>query len=202
MKKKIVVATKNPGKVREMMNAFQNLPVELLPLSAFGDLPEAVEDGKTFAENAAIKARFYMRETGTACLADDSGLSVDALDGAPGVYSARFAGWHADDAANNEKLLAELRRLGLAESAAAYHCALAFCDTDGVIVTAHGTCPGVVRLTAKGSGGFGYDPYFYLDNGRSMAELSLAEKDAVSHRGAALREMAELLSFQFEGWEE
>ena len=200
--KRIVVATKNPGKVREMMNAFRELPVTLLPLSEFGPLPEAVEDGRTFAENAAIKARFYMRETGTACLADDSGLAVEALGGAPGVHSARFAGWHADDEANNEKLLSELRHLNLTESPAAYHCALALCDTDGVIVTAHGSCPGVVRLTAKGSGGFGYDPYFYLDSGRSMAELSLAEKDAVSHRGAALREMAELLAFQIKGWEE
>ena len=117
--KTIVVATKNAGKLREMMDAFRDLPVTLLPLSQFGDLPDAVEDGATFAENAAIKARFYMEATGVACLADDSGLEVDALAGAPGVYSARFAGVHGDDAANNEKLVAELTRMGCAASPAA-----------------------------------------------------------------------------------
>ena len=94
--KKIVIATKNKGKVREMMDAFAGLPVELISLAEFGNLPDAVEDGQTFAENALLKARFYAQQTGCACLADDSGLEVDALDGAPGVYSARFAGAAAD----------------------------------------------------------------------------------------------------------
>lgn len=188
--KTIVVATKNAGKLREMMEAFRDLPVTLVPLSQFGDLPDAVETGATFAENAAIKARFYRQATGVACLADDSGLEVEALAGAPGVYSARFAGGHGDDAANNEKLVAELRRLGRDDSPAAYRCALALADIDGHLLTAAGICGGTVRTTPRGTGGFGYDPYFYFPGGKTMAELTLAEKDAVSHRGAALREMA------------
>ena len=191
--KTIVVATKNAGKLREMMDAFRDLPVTLLPLSQFGDLPDAVEDGATFAENAAIKARFYMKATGVACLADDSGLEVDALSGAPGVYSARFAGVHGDDAANNAKLIAELTRVGREDSPAAYRCALALADTDGHLLTASGVCFGTVRLTARGTGGFGYDPYFYFSDDKTMAELTPREKDAVSHRGAALREMAQAL---------
>ena len=102
--KKIIVATKNQGKIKEMINAFKNLPVELHSLSEFGPLPDAVEDGTTFEENAIKKAKFYAQKTGYACLADDSGLTIDILDGAPGIYSARFAGYHADDLANNKKM--------------------------------------------------------------------------------------------------
>ncbi len=192
--KTIVIATKNKGKIREMTQAFEGLPVKLLPLSEFGNLPDAVEDGKTFKENAIIKARFYMEKTKTACLADDSGLEADALDGAPGVYSARFAGEHATDEANNEKLLAEIAKKGLSSSPAAYRCVLAFIDSDGMTLTAEGSCKGIIRLKARGSGGFGYDPYFYIEENKTMAELTLAEKDAVSHRGKALRAMAKQLS--------
>jgi XTP/dITP diphosphohydrolase len=192
--KKIVVATKNPGKIREMMHAFEGLAVELVPLSAFGDMPDAPENGMTFSDNAHSKAAFYMRRTHMACLADDSGLEVDALNGAPGVYSARFAGGHADDAANNEKLLAELARAGVASSRAAYRCVLTMVDTNGNTLMAAGSCPGEVRLESRGNGGFGYDPYFYIDDHRTMAELSLEEKDRLSHRGQALRKMAEQLA--------
>ena len=192
--KTIVIATKNKGKIREMTQAFEGLPVKLVPLSDFGDLPDAVEDGTTFAENAKIKARFYMKETNTACLADDSGLEAEALGGGPGVYSARFAGEHATDDANNEKLLAEIAKKGLASSPAAYRCVLAFVDTDGSTLTAEGSCAGVIRPEARGSGGFGYDPYFYIEENKTMAELTLPEKDAISHRGKALREMTKALS--------
>lgn len=192
--KTIVIATKNKGKIREMTQAFEGLPVKLVPLSDFGELPDAVEDGTTFEDNAKIKARFYMEETKTACLADDSGLEVEALGGAPGVHSARFAGGHASDEANNEKLLAEIARKGLNSSPAAYRCVLAFVDTNGATLTAEGSCNGVIRPKAKGSGGFGYDPYFYIEENKTMAELTLAEKDAISHRGKALREMAAQLS--------
>ena len=194
-RKKIVLATTNAGKVREMRDAFQALPVEIVPLSEFGDLPEAVEDGETFAENSRIKAAFYAKQTGCACLADDSGLSVDALDGAPGVHSARWSGTH-DDAANNRKLAAELSKLTPPESEAAYHCVLTFVDTDGTSLVAEGICGGIVRPKPHGSGGFGYDPYFYLPgrNGeQTMADLTLEEKQEISHRGAALRQMARLL---------
>lgn len=192
--KTIVIATKNKGKIREMEQAFRNLPIQLLPLSDFGNLPEAVEDGTTFAANAIIKAKFYMEKTGSACLADDSGIEVEILDGAPGVYSARFAGEHATDDANNEKLLVEIAKKGAPSSPATYRCVLAFVDTDGATLTAEGSCAGIIRPEARGNGGFGYDPFFYIDKNRTMAELTLVEKDAISHRGKALREMADQLA--------
>ena len=191
--KKVVIATKNEGKLREMKQALGHLPVEIVSLADFGALPDAVEDADTFLENARIKARFFMEQTGCACIADDSGLEVAALGGAPGVQSARFAGFHADDGTNNEKLLAELRNAGVTESDADYRCALVFMDTDGQELHADGRCDGVIRMTAKGSNGFGYDPYFYVAKDRTMAELSLEEKDRISHRGAALRRLVQLL---------
>ena len=188
-KTKILLATKNVGKLREMQNAFADLPVELAPLgSLFADLPEPVEDGATFTENALIKARYYAEKTHYPCLADDSGLEVAALGNAPGVLSARFAGYHADDAANNAKLLAELAKANAKESAAAYRCVLAYVDEKREILT-EGTCRGTIKTAAKGSGGFGYDPYFYVGD-KTLAQLSLAEKDKISHRGQALRAMA------------
>lgn len=191
--KKVVIATKNEGKLREMKQALGHLPVEIVSLADFGALPDAVEDADTFLENARIKARFFMEQIGCACIADDSGLEVAALGGAPGVHSARFAGFHADDGTNNAKLLAELRNAGVTESDADYRCALVFMDTDGQELHADGRCDGVIRMTAKGSNGFGYDPYFYVAKDRTMAELSLEEKDRISHRGAALRRLVQLL---------
>lgn len=196
--KKLVIATKNKGKLREMREAFEGLPFEILSLAECGDLPEAVEDGATFAENARIKARFYGERTRCACIADDSGLEVEVLGGAPGVHSARFAGFHADDATNNAKLLEELERAGAEESPADYRCALVFVDTDGIEFLAEGRCDGVVRKTAKGTNGFGYDPYFYLGE-RTIAEMDLEEKDKISHRGKALREMVLKLRSHFMG---
>ena len=192
----ILIATSNAGKVREMEKAFEGLPVRLVPLSRLHEvLPDApevgepVEDGATFLENARIKARFYAERTGCACLADDSGLEVEVLGGAPGVHSARYSGRH-DDAANNEKLVAELQKRGAVESAAAFRCVLVLHDTDGTELISEGTCVGHVRQEPRGAGGFGYDPYFYLASGKSLAELTVSEKQAVSHRGAALRLMA------------
>ena len=192
--KKIVIATKNKGKLREMAKAFAELPVEIVSLEDFGKLPDAVEDGKTFAENAKIKAAFFMSRTGCACIADDSGLEVEALNGKPGVYSARFAGFHADDGTNNQKLLAELDGVGVDKSKADYRCALAFVDTDGYTLETEGVCYGTIKKIPKGDGGFGYDPYFYIDDNKTMAELTLEEKDKISHRGTALRKMVALLS--------
>lgn len=191
--KRIVIATKNEGKLREMRNAFAELPVEVAALSDFGSLPDAVEDGKTFLDNARIKARFFMERTGCACIADDSGLEVEAFGGGPGVHSARFAGEHGDDEANNRKLVEELRRLGLEESPADYRCVLVFVDTDGSELIADGRCDGAVRQEPRGTNGFGYDPYFYVGKDRTMAEMTLSEKDEISHRGKALREIAGLL---------
>ena len=189
---KIVIATKNPGKVKEMAAALSSLPVEAVLLAEFGELPDAAEDGRTFAENARSKAIFYQQQTGCACIADDSGLEIEALDGAPGVYSARFAGFHADDAANNAKMEAELQKKGITESAADYRCAVAFADADGTLLEADGRCDGIVKLSPKGENGFGYDPYFYPQEypDCTMAELTLAEKQQISHRGRALAKLS------------
>ncbi|MBQ5822491.1 MAG: RdgB/HAM1 family non-canonical purine NTP pyrophosphatase [Selenomonadaceae bacterium] len=198
-KLKIVIATKYQGKVREMINAFQGLPVELVSLADLAErFQEPVEDGDTFAANSLLKAEYYCKQTGMACLADDSGLEVEALGGAPGVYSARFAGENASDADNNAKLQQELKKLGRESSPAAYQCALTFMDAEGRVLTAKGFCRGEIRLQARGENGFGYDPYFYVGD-VTMAEMSLAEKQAISHRGAALREMAKLLQDYFAG---
>lgn len=187
--KKIVIASKNLDKVKEMRLVLKTLPVEILSLADFPDMPDAVEDGATFEENALIKARFFSKQTGLACLADDSGLEVDALNGLPGVYSARFAGYHADDGTNNQKLLNELNKIGVTESKAAYRCALSFVDTDGTELTTQGKIEGTIKTVAQGTGGFGYDPYFYIDASRTMAQITPAEKNQISHRGAALKEM-------------
>lgn len=189
---KIVIATKNKGKVKEMAAALAMLPVEVVSLAEFGELPDAVEDGKTFAENARIKAAFYQQQTGCACIADDSGLEIDVLDGAPGIYSARFAGFHADDATNNARMVEELQKAGVTESAADYRCAIAFVGEDGTLLEAEGRCDGNVKLAPKGSNGFGYDPYFYPQEypGRTMAEITLEEKQQISHRGKALSDLS------------
>ena len=195
--KKIVLASKNLDKVKEMRLALKDLPFEILSLADFAEMPDAVEDGATFEENAIIKAKFFAERTGLACLADDSGLEVDALNGLPGVYSARFAGWHADDNTNNQKLLDELKKIEVVESKADYKCALAFVDTDGTEILTQGKIEGKIKTVAKGHGGFGYDPYFYLDANHTMAEISVAEKNKISHRGAALREMILKLKERF-----
>ena len=189
MTKKIVIATKNLDKLRELEIAFEGLPVEILSLADIDEFPDAIEDGETFEENAEIKARFFSQKTGLACLADDSGLEVDALNGRPGVYSARFAGYHAHDVTNNYKLVEEMEKVGASESPARYYCALCFIDTDGTKITGSGIVNGTIKLDARGEGGFGYDPYFYIEENKTMAELTTEEKDLISHRGAALRNL-------------
>ena len=191
--KKIVLATKNKDKVKEIKAVFAELPAEILSLADFENLPDAVEDGKTFEENATIKAKFFAEKLNLACLADDSGLEVDALGGLPGIFSARFSGYHADDSTNNQKLLSELEKIGVTESKADYKCALSFIDVDGTEIKTSGTVEGVIKKIPRGSGGFGYDPYFYIDDTKTMAELTPAEKNSISHRGAAVRKMLSLL---------
>ena len=187
--KKIVIATKNKDKAKEIQAVFAELPAEILSLADFDDLPDAVEDGKTFAENARIKAKFFADRLKVACLADDSGLEVDALGGLPGVNSARFAGYHADDGTNNQKLLDELKKVGVEESKADYRCVLSFVDVDGTEIQTSGKIDGVIKKIPRGKGGFGYDPYFYIDETKTMAELTAEEKNSISHRGEALRKM-------------
>lgn len=195
--KKILVATRNVGKLKEIRSVFSELPAEILSLEDFPNLPDAVENGKTFEENARIKAKFFGEKTNLACIADDSGLEVDALGGGPGVYSARFAGFHADDGTNNQKLLDELKKINVTESPADYRCALNFFDTDGSEIQTDGKIDGVIKIIPRGEGGFGYDPYFYLENGKTMAELTPTEKNEISHRGEALKKMVLKLKERF-----
>ncbi len=207
--KQLLIATKNKNKFREMRTAFQNLPFEIVSLEQFPNVPDAVEDGKTFADNALIKAKFFGRLLNRACLADDSGLCVDALDGMPGVYSARYAALrstvdpdHAHDSAdgeNNRMLVSELERIGVNQSTAAYKCALAFVDVDGSVIQTEGICRGIIKKIPRGTGGFGYDPYFYIEDNLTMAELTLDRKDKISHRGEALRKMVAAVSAWSEG---
>lgn len=186
MAEKTVIASGNADKILEIKLALGDLAWEFTDLKSCGNFPEPEETGTTFAANARIKARYYQKLTGLSCLADDSGLSVDALGGFPGVRSARFAGDHLGDAANNAKLVAEMGRIGLNESSAHYTCVLALVRADGEEILAEGELHGTIKTVARGSGGFGYDPYFYLPDGRTLAEVTRAEKNTFSHRGRAL----------------
>ena len=191
--REVIIATTNAGKVREFQEAFSDIGIRILTMPKEVIEGEPVENADTFQGNAEIKVCFYGKQLHLPVLADDSGLTVEALNGAPGVHSARFAGAHATDEDNNKKLVEELRKRGLSASPAAYRCVLAYREPDGTILFAEGSCVGEVRTTARGSGGFGYDPYFYLSDGRSMAALTLEEKETVSHRGSAIRALKEKL---------
>lgn len=187
----IVIATKNTGKIAEFASALADLPVKVLALSDFDNIPEAIENGESFAANAEIKARHYARLTGKACLADDSGLEVDVLGGEPGVFSARYAGEHASDEENNRKLLNKLKNITSDKRSGRFRCALALIMNDGGIITAEGICEGIILDELRGRGGFGYDPLFYVPRfGKTFAELSIAEKNIISHRGIAIKNLA------------
>jgi XTP/dITP diphosphohydrolase len=194
----VVVASSNRGKVAEIAAALEALPVKVLSLDDVGAVADAEETGQTFEANAVLKATHYSLLTGKPCLADDSGLEVDALHGAPGVYSARYAGEGAGDAACNHKLLAELATVPPARRSARFRCVLAFVTPEGALLTAEGSCEGQILCEPRGGGGFGYDPLFYVPSlGKTMAELSLPQKNAASHRGQALRNMTTKLARYF-----
>jgi XTP/dITP diphosphohydrolase len=187
-----VVATRNPHKLRELGEILDSL--ELVPLPGDVELPP--EDGETFADNALAKARAAHDATGMVAIADDSGIEARALDGAPGVRSARYAGPEASDEENLDLLVAELA--GAADRSVAYVCALAYVDEDGTEHLFEGRCEGQLAGEPRGSGGFGYDPAFVPDDTgpgdrRTMAELGAAEKHAISHRGRAARELVRWL---------
>jgi len=190
----LVVATSNEGKLLELRSLFGDLPVELVSLSSVvGERPPVAEDGATFEDNAAIKARAACRATGLHALADDSGLEVKALDGRPGVRSARFASERATDAENNAALLRALEEVPDDERAARFRCVLAFASpwSKDKVETVEGCVEGLIAREPRGSGGFGYDPLFIVRelDGRVMAELPESEKNAVSHRGRAAQAM-------------
>ncbi len=184
----IVVATRNRGKLREIGEALDGLPLKLHSLDEFPDAPEVVEDGDSFLANAQKKAREIAAHTGMKALADDSGLVVDALDGAPGIFSARYAGAGATDESNNQKLRADLAEVPAAARAARFVCVMALCSPDGEVVVAEGAAEGEIIDEPRGDNGFGYDPiFFYPPLGLTFAELPSEEKHQVSHRGQALR---------------
>lgn len=191
---KLVLATNNQGKVRELRELLKDLPIEILSLQDFPDLPEVEEDGDTFQENALKKAREVAGYTGLLAMADDSGLEVDYLKGAPGVYSARFAGEPKNDEANNEKLLQLLEGVPEKQRTGRFRCAIALCTPDGEEYVVEGTCEGVVGTSLEGAGGFGYDPLFYLPEYRqTFAQLDLGVKNQISHRGKATLKAVEKL---------
>lgn len=186
--KELMVATRNRGKLLEIEAVLAGVVEKVLCASDFPNLPETNEDGTTFSENALKKAREAMLFTGLPTIADDSGLVVRALDERPGVFSARFAGESADDVANNRKLLAEMVGTPPEQRQAAFVCVMAFVTLDGVEQIFSGSVSGRILDRERGTGGFGYDPLFLVDGfERTMAELTLAEKNCISHRGQALR---------------
>ena len=190
--RRLVAATKNPGKAAEVACALAELPYRIVSLQAYPDAPEVEETASTFVENAALKAAVYARYTGELTLADDSGLEVDALDGAPGVYSSRFA---PTDPQRNSRLLDLMKDIPDENRTARFRCAIAVAEPDGRVRTCEGTVEGTIARACRGEQGFGYDPVFYLpDLGKHMAELTADEKNAISHRGAALREAKRLLA--------
>lgn len=185
---RIILATHNTGKIREFREAFAELGWDAVPISEIADLPDPEETGTTFEENALQKARAYAAAVGEPVLSDDSGIIADALGDRPGIYSARYAGTHGDDEANNQKLIRDLAPYKGEERKGRYVCVVALVWPDGRAVTAEGACEGIIRDFYAGTGGFGYDPLFYLPQfGKTMAEISLEEKNSISHRGRALR---------------
>jgi XTP/dITP diphosphohydrolase len=188
---KIVLATGNPGKVRELSRLLEGTGIEVMPQTAFG-VPDAEETGLSFVENAILKARNAAAHTGLPAMADDSGIEVDALNGAPGIYSARYAGPGCDDDANNRKLLEALKDVPTEQRTARFHCVIAYLrhGEDPSPVITEGVLEGRVAFAPRGAGGFGYDVIFELpDRGVTTAELDPEEKNRISHRGQALARM-------------
>lgn len=183
----LVLATNNRDKVREMAHALQDLPVRPIAVGDLGEWPEVEETGTTLEQNALLKVRATVGRTGRPCLADDTGLEVDALGGAPGVYSSRFAGPNVTYADNVARLLRELEGVPEARRTARFRCVIALADPDGREATAEGLVEGRILCEPRGEGGFGYDPVFWApESGLTFAEMSVAAKEAISHRGRAL----------------
>lgn len=185
---RFVLATTNPHKVREIRTLLEGLDVEIVGLDALPPIEAPEETGTTFAENAALKARYYASRTGLPAIAEDSGLEIDALGGAPGVESARFHGQHSTYPEKFAAIYAMLDRNGGRDSTARFVCAVAVAGDDGVLFETRGTVEGRISPEPRGSHGFGYDPiFFYPPEGKTLGEVSDEVKRAVSHRGAAFR---------------
>lgn len=190
----IVLGTANPGKIAEIVKLWSDLPVSFVTKNQMDPWPAIVESGDTYLDNALIKARELVDFSSKPVLADDSGIEIDALQGAPGVYSARFAGPGATDAENNSHMAALLRDVHEEARTARYRCVAVLATPDGALLQAEGTCEGSIAFAPRGQGGFGYDPWF-IPAGQDLTfgELSAEFKDSISHRGKALRVLAEKL---------
>ena len=194
MMKELVLASGNKGKLAEFQRLLEGLDVQIHSMKEYPEIGEIVEDGSTFAENALIKARAVCKATGKPAMADDSGLAVDALDGAPGIYSARFAGEQRSDADNNAKVLQLLEGVEDSKRTARFFCVIAIVLPDGREYTVEGTCEGTILRALRGEGGFGYDPLFYVESlDKTFAELTMEEKNHISHRGHANRKAVEII---------
>lgn len=192
---KIVLATGNQGKVKELTEILSDLEAEVLSLKDFPEIGDIIEDGNSFEENAIIKAKAVCNATGLISLADDSGLEVDYLNGAPGIYSARFAGEGKSDIDNNMKLLSLLTDVPTEKRTARFRCVIAICTPEGEVHTTDGACEGVVGFEMKGEKGFGYDSLFYLPEYElTFGELDPDIKNKISHRGRALLRAKDVLA--------
>ena len=195
MKLELLIASKNVGKIKEFKQLLADLPIILHSANEFEEIPEPEETGKTFADNAILKAQYYAEKTGLIALADDSGLAVDALNGAPGVFSARYAGVDATNAERIGKLLSEVSNTPIEKRSARFVCAIAIITQTGKILNlVEATCEGKIAFQPSGTNGFGYDPIFVPDGfSQSFGELSDEIKHKISHRGRAIEKIIEFL---------
>ncbi len=192
--KEVIIATKNKGKARDFVGMFEPLGFEVKTLHDFEEIEDVEETGTTFEENAVLKAETVANRLGRIVIADDSGLIVDALDGRPGIYSARYAGEDKDDEANIDKVLEELKAVPDHERTARYYCALALAIPGEKTVVVDGACEGMILRERRGNNGFGYDPIFYINSlDKTMAEVTLEEKNQISHRAMAMEKLKEIL---------
>jgi XTP/dITP diphosphohydrolase len=190
----LVIATQNAGKLAEFREILVHLPYEIVSLATYPNLPEIEETGATFAENAALKAETVAALTGELALADDSGLEVDALNGRPGIFSARFAGVHAGDEANNKKLLEELAGIPQGQRTARFRAVIAIAQPGRQTEFAEGVCEGFIVSAPQGAGGFGYDPLFFVPQAKkTFAQMTPQEKNSISHRARAMAQATEVL---------
>jgi XTP/dITP diphosphohydrolase len=190
----VVIATRNSGKLREIQEILAPLGLKVLSLRDFPEIPEILEDGQTFEENAVKKAAAVARQTRRVAIADDSGLAVDALQGRPGVFSSRYAGEKATDEDRYRKLLKEMAGIPEGQREAAFICAMALASPNGKVEVVKGKCRGEIALAPRGSHGFGYDPVFFLPElAKTMAELEPEVKNRISHRARALEELKKVL---------
>ncbi len=193
--KELIIATKNQGKLREIKDLLKDFDVNITSLAEYPDVPEIIEDGDSFAANALIKANIVGKFTGKLVIGEDSGLEVDYLDGAPGIYSARFSGADATDEKNNQKLIQELSGVPYEKRTARYQCCTAIVDGTQEITVVSGSCEGMITEDPRGKNGFGYDPYFLIaEYQQTFGELDPSIKAKISHRAKALMQVKDVLS--------